>query len=455
VLSRWDLTRQSYQPLCEWRTRGWYRCAISPSRQTVATWDAGGRTVQLWDAATGNEICSLGKYTWSSDRAVAPTLPLAFSPDGCLLASLDANLVRLNEARTGREIHRFERIEGQTCAVAFSPDSRTLAAVSYRDVDGGTATISLWDATTFKEAGSITVQDHVDFLVFSPSGGLLAAKNYQGKIHLWDVISRSELWPLEAQPKRLYQLAFSPDGKMLAGSADRAICLWEVMTGQLVTEIHGHTNTTSAVAFSPDGKVLASGCADSTILLWDLAESIENGSRARGSAKTIDLESRWEALADGSATKAYQAIWEMARMPDQTMPFLKRHLRPAPVPDRQKIDRYISELDDQHFAARQKAMKELEDLGELAGPALRRELAKKPSLEMTRRINELLEKLKGPIRAPGVLQSVRAVQVLEHIRTPMAVDLLRRLALGAPEARLTREAKASLERLMRQPTPLP
>jgi RNA polymerase sigma factor (sigma-70 family) len=455
VLSRWDLTRQSYQPLCEWRTRGWDRCAISPSRQTVATWGAGERTVQLWDAATGKEICSLGKYTWSSDRAVAPTLPLAFSPDGCLLASLDANLVRLNEALTGREIHRFERIEGQTCAVAFSPDSRTLAAASYRDVDGGTATISLWDPTTFKESGSITVQDHVDFLVFSPGGGLLAAKSSWGRIHLWDVIRRRELWPLEAQPKRLYQLAFSPDGKILAGSADRTIYLWEVMTGQLVAEIHGHTNITSAVAFSCDGKILTSGCADSTILLWDLAESVGNHSRAQGSDQAIDLEVRWAALAGGSASKAYQAVWEMTRMPEQAVLFLKTYLRPVPAPDRQKVDRYISELDDQHFAVRHKATKELEKLGELAGPALQKQLAKKPSLEMKRRINELLENLQGPIRAPNVVQSVRAVQVLEHIGTPMAVDLLRRLAQGAPEARLTQEAKASLERLVRQPAPVP
>jgi hypothetical protein len=40
--------------------------------------------------------------------------------------------------------------------------------------------------------------------------------------------------------------------------------------------------------------------------------------------------------------------------------------------------------------------------------------------------------------------------VLEHIGTTQAQDLLKKLAQGAPEARLTQEAKASLERLTKR-----
>jgi hypothetical protein len=41
--------------------------------------------------------------------------------------------------------------------------------------------------------------------------------------------------------------------------------------------------------------------------------------------------------------------------------------------------------------------------------------------------------------------------VLEDIGTPAARNLLQTLASGAPAARLTREAQASLERLKRRP----
>jgi len=46
--------------------------------------------------------------------------------------------------------------------------------------------------------------------------------------------------------------------------------------------------------------------------------------------------------------------------------------------------------------------------------------------------------------------SVRAVEVLEHITTPEARQLLQELACGAAEARLSREANAALERLKKR-----
>jgi hypothetical protein len=45
------------------------------------------------------------------------------------------------------------------------------------------------------------------------------------------------------------------------------------------------------------------------------------------------------------------------------------------------------------------------------------------------------------------LRQIRAVEVLEHIDGLEAGKLLEVLATGAPEARLTQETKASLERL--------
>jgi hypothetical protein len=49
------------------------------------------------------------------------------------------------------------------------------------------------------------------------------------------------------------------------------------------------------------------------------------------------------------------------------------------------------------------------------------------------------------------LRQLLAVEVLEHIGTAEACELLTKLAGGAPGARLTREAKAALERLKRRP----
>ena len=91
------------------------------------------------------------------------------------------------------------------------------------------------------------------------------------------------------------------------------------------------------------------------------------------------------------------------------------------------------------------------ELGMTAGaevkflPAARME----PSAEMRRRINELLA---APLPAlqGEALRELRAVEILERIANADARALLAALAAGAPEARLTREAKLSRARLEQQ-----
>jgi hypothetical protein len=66
-----------------------------------------------------------------------------------------------------------------------------------------------------------------------------------------------------------------------------------------------------------------------------------------------------------------------------------------------------------------------------------------------------LEKLDGAVTASDFLRALRALEALEQMATPEAHALLTTLAGGAAEARLTQEAKASLERLAKRPTPAP
>jgi hypothetical protein len=83
---------------------------------------------------------------------------------------------------------------------------------------------------------------------------------------------------------------------------------------------------------------------------------------------------------------------------------------------------------------------------------LRETLSGKPSAEVRKRVEELLAGVRQ-VRSPEVLRRLRAVQVLERIGAPEARRLLEALAGGAPAARETRAAKASLARLAgRSPT---
>ena len=102
-------------------------------------------------------------------------------------------------------------------------------------------------------------------------------------------------------------------------------------------------------------------------------------------------------------------------------------------------------MDNDDFAVRERATRELEGVTELAVPALHAALEKNPSAELRRRAERLLERLTEAPRDQWPV--LRAIEVLERAGTPQARRVLEGLAEGAPKARLTREAKASLERL--------
>ena len=161
-------------------------------------------------------------------------------------------------------------------------------------------------------------------------------------------------------------------------------------------------------------------------------------------AHAHELETWWRDLA-GDAPMAHRAIWGLSGVPEQAVPFLRDKLRPATALPADELKHLVQDLDSPAFPRRQEASRRLTEFGEDAEPTLRQTLAKKPSAEARWRIARILA---GPrlIRSPDQLRSLRAVEVLEHIGDQAAGRLLDKLAEGAPASRLTREARAALDR---------
>jgi hypothetical protein len=88
---------------------------------------------------------------------------------------------------------------------------------------------------------------------------------------------------------------------------------------------------------------------------------------------------------------------------------------------------------------------------------MRKALQGRASAEVRRRLEPLIEKQKREAGNPSAnhLRVLRAVEILELVATPDAKKLLETLAAGAPEARLTQEAKASMGRLAKRTSATP
>jgi hypothetical protein len=212
-----------------------------------------------------------------------------------------------------------------------------------------------------------------------------------------------------------------------------SITLWEVATGKVRFRLTGHQGDVNALAFMRAGRMLVSCSTDTTALVWDMVgapEPIPAGG----------LEASWKNLLADDSAQSYRAIRAFATSADGAS-FLGKRLFPIAVADERRVVRLIKDLDSDMFDERNKASQELDKMGEGIEPILRKALNDKPSVEVRRRLLQILEKPN-----PEWLRTQRALEALELAGTSAAKKVLQSLAGGAREARLTLEAKAVLER---------
>jgi WD40 repeat protein len=143
----------------------------SPGGLIAASTAAGG-TVDVWDAATRQEVRAI-PFGQGTGR-------IALGPDGrTLVVTCPDGIIRLVDVRTGREIRTLEGHDKRQLGIAFSPDGTVLAT-------GG------WDRM----------------------------------VKLWDVVGGEEILTINSGPTDVEALDLSPDGRFLAyGTGDRIVLL--------------------------------------------------------------------------------------------------------------------------------------------------------------------------------------------------------------------------------------
>jgi WD40 repeat protein/serine/threonine protein kinase len=158
--------------------------------------------VKVWDVATGAELHSLSFPGKGPGLALSPdgeTVAVSFGETGVaiyrtvrfpgggtvmttVLTPPGADVVRLYDLATGKEVGVLKGHTRPPWCVAFSPDGR-------RIVTGGGADqmVKLWDARTGQEI--MTVGQHPDIVTsvsFSPDGQKIVSTSDDGNVRVWD-----------------------------------------------------------------------------------------------------------------------------------------------------------------------------------------------------------------------------------------------------------------------------
>ena len=215
-------------------------------------------------------------YTYYSTlgETTNPVSTFEFSPDGKMIAS-SGRTVQLWDAATGQIIRTFTRHAGYSHSVAFSPDGKILASGCEDYPEMGklinwSPDIHLWDTFTGQRTQKLIGHtSSVRCLSFSPDGTILASGSLDKTIRLWDVATGQHRKILIGHKEGVIGVKFSPNGKTLATVGGK-VCLWDVATNQHIRTLTGYTSSPLNVSFSPDGQTLAIAChKDNKVRLWD------------------------------------------------------------------------------------------------------------------------------------------------------------------------------------------
>jgi RNA polymerase sigma factor (sigma-70 family) len=154
-------------------------------------------SVHLWDVASGQPRLAFAGPPHGGS--------LTYSRDGKMLASLEfmGKTIGLWEAATGKERAQLEGHREMIFSLSFAPDGRTLASGS---MDG---TVRLWDSPTGKEIGRL--EGHGGWVLsvaFAPDGKTLASSSTDTTVLVWDLARIGRAVPKGAnlQPAELEAL---------------------------------------------------------------------------------------------------------------------------------------------------------------------------------------------------------------------------------------------------------
>jgi WD40 repeat protein len=410
----------------------------------------GRATYHLYDGRTGKRL--------SLPDQAPPDSDWSFTPDGrALVTTAGDRGICLWDVTTGKPLRRLEldKKGGLISWLRFTPDGRTLATGE------GWRKVHLWEAATGRHQATLTLpperepyQKPLDRweTAFSPDGRCLFTSNTTN-LWVWGLVARREIGPFEQDEYEWGvvgsgRVAVSPDGRLLAWFDEAwQLRLYEVCTGRIV---HRFEEGYSSIAFAPSGWRLATGCnADSSVLIWDLPLLFRSQPPPR---EGNSPEALWDDLSATDVPRAHRALWRLAALPEADT-FLARQLPAVERVPPERLRVMVTDLGSSDFATREKAEQALAETREAARAALVRAYAGEKDVEVGRRLRRLQARLRPG--APARLREARAVMVLEVRGTAESLGLLRRLAAGLPEARLTREAKEALGRLAKGPTPKP
>jgi hypothetical protein len=203
----------------------------------------------------------------------APVSALAFSPDSKVLAAASRDRsVNLWDPGAGKLSGRIPSPAGAS-SLAFMPNGEQIVSGESNGVVLVTQTGVARTIHAFKPDVDYSWEHApaVQSIAVAPDGARIAAGYTDGSIKIWSA-DGEVLRRIKAHDGTVTALTYLPDGgKLVSAGDDGAVRIWNSATGQRLASLAGHPGTILALAMSHDGKWLAAGGSGATVVIWNAA----------------------------------------------------------------------------------------------------------------------------------------------------------------------------------------
>jgi len=253
----WDVSVGASRHVSSGHGAGVLSVKCSPKGDKIASGSL-DNTVRLWDVETG----ACRRILRGHEKTV---FSVAYSPRGDMIASGSGDKsMRLWDVETGECRYTITGHNHWVKCVVYSPQGDLVASGS------GDKTVRLWDMTTGDCRG--VLEGHTDGIIcfaFSPNGKQMATGSADQTIRLWDIETTTCCQTLEGHSDWVKDIMYSPEGDQLASAGgDKTVRVWNVETGDCQLTLTDHSDWVDCVAYAPNG-LLASGGQDKTVRLWN------------------------------------------------------------------------------------------------------------------------------------------------------------------------------------------
>jgi len=247
--------------------------AYSPDGKVLISTDAEGKII-FWNPQTGEQIKIKSFFN-------DPVYQIAFSPDGKYLAFAGRGpAVLFYNPATLEPWDSFAAHSHNVLAIAWGPN-RIFASASCAEKDPREfcikGEVAVWKIE--KDAARATelkrFLDHNDWvssLAVSPNGKYLATGGLDNVINIYDTRTWQLLNTLQGHGARVDVLRFPPGNSelLVSASVDGTVRFWEIPDGKQKKILKSEGSSFAAMALSPDAKMVAAGGLDQKIVIWQI-----------------------------------------------------------------------------------------------------------------------------------------------------------------------------------------